>query len=74
MPASKQPTDKAIAERYRAKLAELQDQRSGGAAVPARQQRAVNMWLIDTGCGHDLVTMPHALMLKRWIRKAEKPI
>eukprot|EP00969_Alexandrium_andersonii_P123866 5474012-Alexandrium_andersonii.AAC.1 len=32
------------------------------------------MWLIDTGCGHDLVTKPHARMLKRWIRKAEKPI
>eukprot|EP00975_Prorocentrum_lima_P051756 10840085-Prorocentrum_lima.AAC.1 len=52
----------------------LRDQRAGNAAVPAKQQHAVKMWLIDTGCGHDLVTKPHALMLKRWIRQAEKPI
>eukprot|EP00969_Alexandrium_andersonii_P013989 609935-Alexandrium_andersonii.AAC.1 len=32
------------------------------------------MWLIDTGCGHDLVTKANAQILKRWIRKAEKPI
>eukprot|EP00969_Alexandrium_andersonii_P117692 5205950-Alexandrium_andersonii.AAC.1 len=74
MAPSKQPTDKDIALRYRTKLSELRDQRTGSAAVPAKQQHAVKMWLIDAGCGHDLVTNPHALMLKRWIRQAEMPI
>eukprot|EP00969_Alexandrium_andersonii_P003458 149018-Alexandrium_andersonii.AAC.1 len=67
MPAVKLPTDKTIAERYRARLADLEEQSASGAAVPARQQHAVKMWLIDAGCGRDLVAKPHALMLKRWI-------
>eukprot|EP00969_Alexandrium_andersonii_P135204 5980880-Alexandrium_andersonii.AAC.1 len=32
------------------------------------------MWLIDTGCGHDLVAKAHAMMLKKWVRQAERPI
>eukprot|EP00969_Alexandrium_andersonii_P032839 1433633-Alexandrium_andersonii.AAC.1 len=32
------------------------------------------MWLIETGCGRDLVAKAHAMMLKKWIRKAERPI
>eukprot|EP00969_Alexandrium_andersonii_P137164 6067181-Alexandrium_andersonii.AAC.1 len=74
MPETKLPPDNAAVERYRARLDELKEQRATGAAVPARQQHAVQMWLIDTGCGHDLVAKPHALMLERWIRKAGKPI
>eukprot|EP00969_Alexandrium_andersonii_P329700 14569473-Alexandrium_andersonii.AAC.1 len=64
MPAVKLPTDKAIAERYRARLADLKEQRTSGAAVPARQRHAVKLWLIDAGCGHGLVAKPHAMMLK----------
>eukprot|EP00969_Alexandrium_andersonii_P254378 11242601-Alexandrium_andersonii.AAC.1 len=70
----KMPTDKAIAERYRAKMEELRDQRTGVAAVPAKQQQAVKMRLVDAGCGHDLVTKAHATMLRRFIRRAGKPI
>eukprot|EP00969_Alexandrium_andersonii_P093716 4139884-Alexandrium_andersonii.AAC.1 len=55
-------------------MGELRDQRTGIVAVPAKQQHAVKMWLIDTGCGHDLVAKPHALMPKRFIRRSEKPI
>eukprot|EP00969_Alexandrium_andersonii_P228844 10107346-Alexandrium_andersonii.AAC.1 len=60
MPAVKMPTDKAVAERYRARLVELKEQRTYSVAVPARRQHAVRMWLIDTGCGHDLVAKAHA--------------
>eukprot|EP00969_Alexandrium_andersonii_P286792 12678464-Alexandrium_andersonii.AAC.1 len=61
MPTVKLPTDQAIAERYRARLADLKEQLASGAAAPARQQHAVELWLIDTGCGHDLVAKPPAL-------------
>eukprot|EP00969_Alexandrium_andersonii_P244242 10792000-Alexandrium_andersonii.AAC.1 len=64
MSAAKMPTDKAVAERYRARRAELQEQRADSVAVPARRQRAVKMWLIDAGCGHDLVAKARAMMLK----------
>eukprot|EP00969_Alexandrium_andersonii_P036393 1595136-Alexandrium_andersonii.AAC.1 len=55
MPAARMPTDKAVAERYRARMTELKEQRANSVAVPARRQHAVKVWLIDTGCGHDLV-------------------
>eukprot|EP00969_Alexandrium_andersonii_P064163 2825962-Alexandrium_andersonii.AAC.1 len=64
----------AVAECCCAKLTDLREQLTSGAAVPARQQHAVKMWLVDAGCGHDLVAKPRALMLKRWIRMAEKPV
>eukprot|EP00969_Alexandrium_andersonii_P042417 1861308-Alexandrium_andersonii.AAC.1 len=74
MPPAKLPTDKAVAERYRARMAEPKERRTNGVAVPARKQHAVKMWLIDAGCGRDLVAKAHAVMLKKWIRKAERPI
>eukprot|EP00974_Lingulodinium_polyedra_P105168 10182887-Lingulodinium_polyedra.AAC.1 len=32
------------------------------------------MWLIDTGCGHDLVTKADAQKMKKFIRKASPPM
>eukprot|EP00969_Alexandrium_andersonii_P247069 10918853-Alexandrium_andersonii.AAC.1 len=40
MPAAKMPTDKAVAERYRARITELKEQRANRVAVPARRQHA----------------------------------
>eukprot|EP00969_Alexandrium_andersonii_P109442 4828599-Alexandrium_andersonii.AAC.1 len=32
------------------------------------------MWLIDAGCGHDLVAKARAVMPTKWIGKAERPL
>eukprot|EP00974_Lingulodinium_polyedra_P096382 9343424-Lingulodinium_polyedra.AAC.1 len=32
------------------------------------------MWLIDSGCGHDLITKSDAQKLKRFIRRASEAV
>ena len=40
----------------------------------AKAGSSVNLWLIDTGCGHDLVSRHEIKTLKKWIKRAERPI
>eukprot|EP00974_Lingulodinium_polyedra_P006260 593440-Lingulodinium_polyedra.AAC.1 len=40
------------------------------SAVGLEPQQTVKMWLIDSGCGHDLITKSDAQKLKRFIRRA----
>ena len=35
--------------------------------------KSVDRWLIDTGCGYDLVSRRQAASAKRWIRQASRP-
>ena len=44
------------------------------AARTAKPEASVNMWLADTGCGHDLIQRAELTKLKRWIRRAARPI
>eukprot|EP00969_Alexandrium_andersonii_P119127 5266683-Alexandrium_andersonii.AAC.1 len=46
----------AIEGRLRAKLEEMRDAWLGVAAAPAQRLSKVDLWLIDTGRGHDLVS------------------
>ena len=39
-----------------------------------KHQEVVKLWLVDTGCGFDLVSRDHARALKRWIKRASKPV
>ena len=32
--------------------------------------RKIDRWLVDTGCGYDLVSREHTTASKRWVRKA----
>eukprot|EP00969_Alexandrium_andersonii_P202110 8930799-Alexandrium_andersonii.AAC.1 len=52
----------------------MRDIRFGVAAAPAKRLSKVDLWLIDTGCGHDLVSREHANQMNRWIRRAAEPI
>ena len=33
----------------------------------------IDRWLVDTGCGYDLVFCEHTSSMKRWVRKAVRP-
>ena len=33
----------------------------------------VEIWLVDTRCGYDLVSRGHITAMKKWVRKAAKP-
>ena len=46
----------------------------GGAKNGTKDNPVVKLWLIDTGCGHDLVSRRHALQMKKFIQRASKPI
>eukprot|EP00969_Alexandrium_andersonii_P064075 2821789-Alexandrium_andersonii.AAC.1 len=50
----------AIDGRLRARLEEMRDARAGVASAPAKRVSKVALWLIDAGCGHDLVSREHA--------------
>jgi len=36
-------------------------------------KRKVDRWLVDTGCGYDLVSREHTTATRRWVRKAVHP-
>ena len=49
---------------------------TGGCIVPYTQgpvNNKIDRWLVDTGCGYDLVSQEHAASMKRWVRKAVRP-
>ena len=35
--------------------------------------RKVDRWLVDTGCGYDLVSREHTAATRRWVRKGCSP-
>ena len=39
--------------------------------APVNQK--VDRWLVDTGCGYDLVSKEHTASIRRWVRKAVHP-
>eukprot|EP00974_Lingulodinium_polyedra_P083503 8083739-Lingulodinium_polyedra.AAC.1 len=43
-------------------------------ASPGTPALILKMWLIDTGCGHDLVTKGDAQKMKRFIKRASQPM
>eukprot|EP00974_Lingulodinium_polyedra_P091557 8874630-Lingulodinium_polyedra.AAC.1 len=84
-PASSEPSDSgdgnrvspAVMERYRAKLRRLEESRQKGSPraglsseVSRDPEPIVKMWLMDTGCGHDLITKSDAQRMKQFIRRA----
>eukprot|EP00969_Alexandrium_andersonii_P055683 2454350-Alexandrium_andersonii.AAC.1 len=48
--------------------------RLGEIAAPAQHTTVVQSWLVDTGCGYDLISRPRAQVLKRCIRRAMNPM
>ena len=58
--------------KYRAGLKRLGLRRQGQAA-PCESPPIVQMWLIDTGCGNDLVSRKEAAALKDFVRKGGEP-
>ena len=60
-----------------AKQKRLTDERTGRkpVSVPAEHGEAsVDLWLVDTGCGNDLISKTVVRGLRRFVRKAAKPI
>ena len=43
-------------------------------AAAAKPEAKVDLWLVDTGCGHDLISESDVLKLKKWVKKAKFPI
>ena len=66
--------DYDLHRRIREKIARMAEERAGHAAAPVKHQEVVKLWLVDTGCGFDLVSREHARALKRWIKRASKPV
>lgn len=63
------------------KVAEKVDERSNGSdpahrAAPAKEHpnADIRMWLVDTGCGYDLVSKAEVAKVKELVRKAAKAI
>ena len=42
--------------------------------MPKRSKFQVKMWLIDSGCGHDLVSRAEIAGVKHLVRRASKPL
>merc|ERR1712115_263213 len=42
--------------------------------APARQNQSVKLWLIDTGCGHDLVCRKELEAVKHILKTANIPL
>eukprot|EP00969_Alexandrium_andersonii_P252745 11169981-Alexandrium_andersonii.AAC.1 len=53
-----------IEGRLKDRLEEMRDVRLGVASAPAKRVSKVDLWLVDTGCGHDLVSREHATQMK----------
>ena len=71
----------AVRESLRQKIEALSSARAPGAqpverAAPAkhRNEHVVDMWLMDTGCGHDLVSRHEIRAVKHLIRRAGRAI
>ena len=74
LPEKKAGIDCDLHRRIRENIASKVAERSGHAAAPVKHQEVVKLWLVDTGCGHDLVSREHARALKRGVKRASKPI
>eukprot|EP00974_Lingulodinium_polyedra_P061213 5904549-Lingulodinium_polyedra.AAC.1 len=48
--------------------------RPASPSSPQRYNPVVKMWLMDTGCGHDLITNSDAQQMKDFIRKASTAV
>eukprot|EP00974_Lingulodinium_polyedra_P006148 581402-Lingulodinium_polyedra.AAC.1 len=53
-----------------------ESRRKGGDASPSTGSPSsrVRLWLIDAGCGHDLVTKSEAQKMKEFVRRASVPM
>ena len=67
-----------LMEKYKERLQNLKANRTYEkrmrAASPGKPCPMVRMWLIDTGCGHDLVSHADTVAMKRFIEKAAQPL
>ena len=43
-------------------------------SAPAKREASVGLWLVDTGCGHNLISRQDVKFLKRFVRRAAHPI
>ena len=80
-PASSSDGERDVDERrallksnLRGAIQALAAKRRRGAKNGTVENPVVKLWLIDTGCGHDLVSRRHALQMKKFIQRASKPI
>ena len=72
---------KLLKERLKAKIRKRAQARERGATLAIKKRDfnfvkcgMVKMWLVDTGCGYDLVSKRETGMIKRFVRKAKVPI
>ena len=55
----------------------LRRQKGNVDSAPSPKQRpigSIRMWLMDTGCGHDLVSKKEIQDIERFVHKAQEPI
>ena len=58
-----------LLEKCREKIEALRSVRVGHLPVPSKTKSlSIDMWLIDTGCGHDLVTRSDTTKMKSFLR------
>ena len=64
-----------------AKIKQRAEARERGAITSFKQRDfnyvkcgMVKMWLVDTGCGYDLVSRRETTLIKRFVSKAKVPI
>ena len=80
--AANEEVDRAneLKKRYHEVLAEKLRNRKPGqgyhsvASAQGKPVASVELWLVDTGCGHDLISKADIAKLKKFIRQAERPI